>query len=91
MKYKFYVRPFKQGDKIFFEKKSKKISDIFIDKKIPHFLREKFPILFKENNDILLIPGIINKNFLDEKHNSEIIIKFSFNKGTFFEYFLKGF
>ena len=41
----------------------KKIKDIFIDKKIPITLRDKYPLLVDDNDSILWIPNIKKSKF----------------------------
>jgi tRNA(Ile)-lysidine synthase len=54
------VRSRKAGDRIMLKGKngSKKIKDIFIDEKIPHFEREIWPIIEDAKGNIIWIPGI---------------------------------
>jgi len=74
-----YVRNKKDGDKI--EVKglngSKKVSDIFIDKKIKTSDRHLWPIVLDSNNTIVWIPGL-KKSKLDKKNSEEydIILKY---------------
>ena len=46
---------------------SKKVSDIFIDSKIPRRNRDSYPIVVDSNNNILWIPGIKKSKFDVEK------------------------
>lgn len=74
-----YVRNKKEGDKI--EVKglngSKKISDIFIDKKIKTSDRHLWPIVLDSNDTVVWIPGL-KKSKLDKKNSEEydIILKY---------------
>jgi tRNA(Ile)-lysidine synthase len=53
------VRTFRSGDRMvpFGMCGRKKVKDIFIDKKIPHSVRRRIPLLFS-NNDLLWIAGV---------------------------------
>ena len=66
-----YVRNRKNGDKIIIKNmnNSKKIKDIFIDEKIPKELRDSYPIVVDNNDNILWIPGIKKSKF--DKANDE--------------------
>ena len=66
-----YVRNRKNGDKINIKNmnNSKKIKDIFIDEKIPKELRNSYPIVVDNNDNILWIPGIKKSKF--DKANDE--------------------
>ena len=74
-----YVRNKKEGDKI--EVKglngSKKISDIFIDKKIKTSDRHLWPIVLDSSDTVVWIPGL-KKSKLDKKNSEEydIILKY---------------
>ena len=74
-----YVRNRKNGDRI--EVKglngSKKISDIFIDKKIKSNDRDSWPIVLDSSDTIIWVPGI-KKSKLDKKNTEEydIILKY---------------
>ncbi len=74
-----YVRNRKNGDRI--EVKglngSRKISDIFIDKKIKSNDRDSWPIVLDSSDTIIWVPGI-KKSKLDKKNTEEydIILKY---------------
>ncbi len=74
-----YVRNKKEGDKI--EVKglngSKKISDIFIDKKIKTSDRHLWPVVLDSSDTVVWIPGL-KKSKLDKKNSEEydIILKY---------------
>ena len=54
----------------------KKISDIFIEKKIPKYKRNNYPIVVDSKNNILWIPGLKKSKFSKEKTEKyDIIIK----------------
>ena len=55
---------------------SKKVSDIFIDSKIPKTKRAEYPILVDANNTILWLPGLKKSQFAKDKSEKyDIIIK----------------
>ena len=78
IKLPLHVRTKKDGDKIAIKNMngSKKVSDIFIDNKLPKDARENYPIVVDSDNKIVLIPGIKKSN-LDIPISGEydIIIK----------------
>lgn len=66
------------GDKIFIKNMngSKKISDVFIDSKIPSYERDIYPILVDSENTVLWIPGLKKSKFSKDKSEKyDIIIK----------------
>ena len=74
-----YIRNKKNGD--FIEVKGlngkKKISDIFIEKKIPQQERNKYPILVDNNNNILWIPNLKKSKFNKQKSDfCDIILRY---------------
>lgn len=56
------IRVSKVGDKIPIKGGHKKISRLFIDKKVEQPLRKKWPIVLDENNEIIEIPLLWRKN-----------------------------
>ena len=55
---------------------SKKVSDIFINSKVPKYEREGYPILVDSNDEILWIPNIKKSKFAKDKSEKyDIIIK----------------
>ena len=60
---------------------SKKVSDIFIDLKVPKNIREFYPIVTDDNDNILWIPGLKKAKF-DKKIDDlyDIIIKYEERK-----------
>lgn len=74
-----YIRNKKNGDTIELKgsKKHKKVSDIFIEKKIPKNIRDTYPILVDAKDNILWIPNIKKSKF--NSQNTEfydIILKY---------------
>lgn len=79
VKFPLYIRNKKNGDKFFVKgmNHSKKVSDIFIDCKIPKNERNTFPIVVDSNDVIVWLPGIKKSKFdrtKDEKY--DIILKY---------------
>ena len=55
---------------------SKKISDIFIDSKIPKYKRCDYPILVDASDNIIWLPGLKKSQFVKDKSEKyDIIIK----------------
>ena len=75
-----YVRSRKNGDRICVKNmnEKKKVKSIFIDSKIPIDLRDKYPIVVDNNDEILWIPGLKKSKF-DRKNTKtyDIIIKYN--------------
>ena len=79
IKLPLYIRNRKEGDKI--EVKglngTKKVKDIFIDKKIPMEERKTHPIVVDSNGKIVWIPGIKKSKFdKPKKENYDIILEY---------------
>lgn len=74
-----YIRNKKEGDKIevLGLNGTKKIKDIFIEKKLPTNIRKKYPLLVDSNDNILWIPNIKKSKF-NSKNNEkyDIILKY---------------
>ena len=83
IKLPLYIRNKKKGDKI--EVKglngTKKISDIFIEKKISPEVRDTYPILVDANDTIIWIPNIKKSKFNSKKNEFYDIILNSCEKG----------
>ncbi len=79
VKLPLYVRNRRDGDRIHVKNLngSKKISDIFIDKKIKSTDREMWPIVLDSENRVLWLPGLKKSN-LDRKIDDEydIILRY---------------
>lgn len=74
-----YIRNKKNGDYIILKglNKKKKISDIFIENKIPKNLRDTYPILVDSNNQIIWIPNLKKSKFdIVKGQMCDIIIKY---------------
>ncbi len=73
------VRTRKLGDRIKVKNLngSRKVTDLFIDKKIELKLRDSWPIVVDSKDNVVWIPGIIKSNF-DKKTNDDydIILKY---------------
>ena len=79
IKLPIYIRNRKKGDYIELKGTNgkKKIKDIFIDEKIPISLRNNYPILVDNNDNILWIPNIKKSKFNIQKDKfCDIILKY---------------
>jgi tRNA(Ile)-lysidine synthase len=83
VKLPLHIRNKKNGDKISVKNMngSKKVSDIFIDNKLSKQLRDIYPIVTDNDNNIIFIPGI-KKSKLDVRMDKEydIIIKYEWEE-----------
>ena len=59
----------------------KKISDIFIEKKIPKDIRDTYPLLVDSNDNVLWIPNIKKSKYNVKKNEICDIILTSYEKG----------
>jgi tRNA(Ile)-lysidine synthase len=55
------VRNRQDGDRIKLKTGTKKLKDVFIDKKVPKKERDSLPIFVDKNGEIIFIPGIYSK------------------------------
>ena len=79
IKLPIYIRNKKDNDKIILKNinKHKKVSDIFIDSKIPKKKRNTYPILIDSNDNILWIPNLKKTNFNAKiNENCDIILRY---------------
>ncbi len=63
------IRTRNKGDRIL----GKKLKDIMIDSRIPHFLRDEMPVVCDENQ-IIWIPGVYLNNSFKEKKNNLLVL-----------------
>ena len=56
--YPITIRNYKEGDSIKMRYGTKKINRFFIDNKISHCDRKKWPVMLNSKGDIILVPGI---------------------------------
>lgn len=71
-----FIRTKKSGDFLFLNdnKQKKKLSDLFIDAKIPKQKRENYPIIVNEEDEVLWVPFLrLNNKFAASKNSLEII------------------
>ena len=83
IKFPLYIRNKKNSDTIELKgsNKHKKVSDIFIEKKIPVSKRNKYPILIDSNNNILWIPNLKKTKFNAKKDEFyDIILRYNERK-----------
>ena len=78
-----YIRNKKNGDyiELLGTNGKKKISDIFIEKKIPKSIRNKYPILVDKNDKVLWIPNLKKSKYNVKKNEFCDIILTSYTKG----------
>jgi tRNA(Ile)-lysidine synthetase-like protein len=50
------IRNFKEGDTIKLKVGRKKVSRIFIDKKVPSHIRKMYPVVLNKNNEVIFVP-----------------------------------
>ena len=69
IKLPLYIRNKKDGDYIQIKgmNSKKKISDIFIEKKVPKHLRNNYPLLVDSNDEIIWIPNLKKSKFNSQK------------------------
>ncbi len=71
--YPFVIRSRKDGDKMILPGcGTKKVKDIFIDEKIPSFLRDEYPVL-EHNNDVIWLIGVRDNGKNRAKNNKKHI------------------
>ena len=77
LKEPLYIRTRKDGDRMSIKNMegTKKIKDIFIDKKVAPSLREEWPIIVDSNNIIVWLPGLKKSKFDNEK-KYDIILEY---------------
>lgn len=56
-----YISHWKNGDKISLKNSTKKISDLFIDNKIPNYDKLHYPILRNSEGDVICVPNLATK------------------------------
>ena len=83
IKLPLYIRNKKNGDyiELLGTNGKKKISDIFIEKKIPKSLRNNYPILVDANDKVLWIPNLKKSKYNVKNNNFCDIILTSYTKG----------
>ncbi|MEJ5229177.1 MAG: tRNA lysidine(34) synthetase TilS [Pseudothermotoga sp.] len=63
------IRTRRKGDKIF----TKKLKDLFIEAKIPHFLRDEMPLVCV-NDEVVWVPYVYLNNSFKEKKNDLLVL-----------------
>ena len=79
LKLPLHVRNKKNGDKIFVKNLngSKKVKDIFIEKKVSFDERRLWPVVVDSENNVLWIPGLKKSKYNKEKNEKcDIIVKY---------------
>jgi len=77
------IRTKKDDDRIIVKNSDyyKKVKKVFIDKKVPKRIRDNYPILVDNKDNILWIPGVIKSKFdVDIDGNYDIILKYTERK-----------
>lgn len=72
------VRNRHTGDRVKTTAGTKKVKDLFIDKKVPHSLRDTLPIIVNPEGEIIWIPGYYHKPY--PKHTQCLLL--SYQKGS---------
>ena len=70
-----FVRNWKKGDRVYFDYGSKKVSDLFIDFKLPIIKKKIYPIVEDFKGEIIWIPQIYSKK--TEFSNNSVLLKWS--------------
>lgn len=66
--YPLTIRNIRKGDKIHTKGGTKKVSRLFIDRKIPAEKRKKWPIVLNKDQEILLVPALAkHKDYLEDE------------------------
>ena len=50
------IRNYMEGDTIKLKVGTKKVSRIFIDKKVPSHIRKMYPVVLNKNNEVIFVP-----------------------------------
>ncbi len=64
-----YVRSWQPGDRVnpVGMSGSKKLQDVFVDKKVPRSLRPQWPVVVTKNNEIIWVPGLVrDRKFVEQ-------------------------
>lgn len=71
----FFVRPWKHGDEIKLQFGTKKLSRLFIDKKIPKDVRNSIPVITDKNNNVIWVYGLAKSELIkNNRENEEIFL-----------------
>ncbi len=62
------VRNRRPGDRVNLPYGTKKLKDLFIEKKVPHAIRDEVPLVFDKSNELLWIPSYFGKKKLEGKN-----------------------
>ena len=69
------IRNYKESDKITLKQGSKKVTRLFIDKKVPLHERKNVPIIENRNNEIIFVYNLYRKYGLKYVKNNLFMIK----------------
>lgn len=71
------IRNYKKEDKIKLKSGEKKVSRLFIDKKIPLFLRNTIPLIENKNHEIIFVYGLYRKYLLINSQNNYFMLQYT--------------
>ncbi|MDB4859869.1 tRNA lysidine(34) synthetase TilS, partial [Candidatus Marinimicrobia bacterium] len=80
------ISHWKNGDKISLKKYTKKISDLFIDNKIPNYDKLYYPIIRNRKGRVICVPDLATEYNQDFKKSESLSLHFDINKGHFGKY-----
>ncbi|ACM22261.1 tRNA(Ile)-lysidine synthetase [Thermotoga neapolitana DSM 4359] len=69
----FWLRNRRKGDRIIINGSEEKLKDIFIEKKVPVFYRDRVPLLVDEQGRVLWVPGIAFSDEFPPEVNVELL------------------
>ena len=81
-----YISHWKNGDKISLKNSTKKISDLFIDNKIPNYDKLYYPIIRNQMGRVICVPGLATEYSQDFNKSECLTLHFDINKGYFGKY-----
>ncbi|MDY7220586.1 tRNA lysidine(34) synthetase TilS [Halalkalibacterium halodurans] len=69
------VRSRRTGDRIVLSVGTKKVSRLFIDKKVEREVRDRWPLVFNQSSEIVSVPGLYNHP--SQKHKQDFQVTFT--------------
>ena len=81
-----YISHWKNGDKISLKNYTKKISDLFIDNKIPNYDKLYYPIIRNRKGRVICVPDLATEYNQDFNKSESLSLHFDINKGYFGKY-----
>ncbi len=73
---KLKVRTWKEGDRLL---NGKKVKELFMEKKVPTFLRKMIPLITDENDKVIYVHGILEDSSVLEKYGISLVSKGGLN------------